>query len=143
VTLVNIELKLINASGDGYSRYVGFAIDEPLQSKWWSTNPNQIFGIIGGKEKTLKKTLDLVDGPHTFEVGVSCPSQYAWIAELKVDEKSIASGEVSSSVFISGNIVIKGEKVVPTFDPVGRLKSFFQKLRSFFTETESVVAYRR
>lgn len=140
MTQFTIQIKLTRIS-DTYGRSVGMGVDEPLTPGWWNANPPQVLGVVSGgitSPQTFSKTVYLEDGSHTIEAGVSAQSSTPWDLEIIVDGQSLIIGSSSGGVFVSTSFNVGESGVTQEMKPIDRLKMMFQKLRSFFVETESL-----
>lgn len=140
--LVNILIKFINIE-DGFTRYTGMAIDESLVSGWWVNNPSQSIGVIDGST-TKSFDIELSEGSHTIEVGISSPSIYPWNAEVYIQDSLINSGIIHGGAFVFASFNVGIEEVTPVIalKPIDMLRNLFQRAKSFFLGEESAQAYR-
>lgn len=140
MTQVLIDIKFTKLS-DTLNRYGGLAIDEPLVSRWWEANPAQSLGVINATS-TITKSVDLADGSHTIEAGISAHSSTPWEIEIVINNQSLINGSAYSGANVSASFNIgAGEVVGPALKPLDRLKMIFQKLRSLILPDESIEAF--
>ncbi len=98
---------------DYYPRAHGFSVNEPLETRFWETQPSLKIGTTARKfNKNL--LLDLPVGRHTVTYGVSAHSTTPWNTKIMAGDRVLAEGPNSYGNFLSVSfVVLPGGFVVP------------------------------
>jgi len=74
---------------DPWFRYHGLAIDQPLNSDFWRSQPEKIVGVTA-RYFTFTRTVDLESGKHYVIYGNSTTlKDGVWIAEIYINDKLV------------------------------------------------------
>ncbi len=146
-------IKFINTANDAYTRYAGMAIDEPLEPNFWNVRQDQILQTVMGNIEIIR-TVDLSEGLHTIEVGVSAHPDTPWEVEIYANDVLINTGTSNWGAFVSGTLNVvateteEGEEETivspaPAFKLIDKLRNLWQKFISRIGEEQSAEAPRR
>lgn len=110
--MVSVEIKIVTTETDPYVRYHGKAVDQPLDSSFWTTQPDKIFKTTGSGF-THTQTVELTDGSHYVIYGNSAASSYPWHANIFANGTLIAEGNVDRGNPLRAEFII-GTPPTPT-----------------------------
>ena len=94
------------SSKDPWVRYHGLAIDEELKPGFWTSQPEKIVAVTP-QPLVYTETVTLPSGKHTITYGNSAETGFEWDAKIYVDNKLIASGQVSRYKYLKASFTIE------------------------------------
>lgn len=103
--MVSVEITIVTTETDPYVRYHGKAIDQSLDSSFWSTQPDKVFKTAGAGF-THTQTVELAEGSHYVIYGNSASASYPWHTKLFVNNTLIAEGDVVRGNHLRGNFTV-------------------------------------
>jgi len=91
--MVSVEIKIVTTKTEPYLRYHGKAVNQSLDTNFWSTQPDKIITTTG-TGFTHTQTVEIADGSHYVIYGNSASAGYMWHAKIFINGTLIAEGDV-------------------------------------------------
>ena len=105
--MVQVEILLRAVpTNDGFTRYFGFIVDEPLPATFWNNRPKYVVKETN-KAWSRLLTYDLPEGPHYLEFGCSSQLTRYWTGFVSINGELLVNGQrIDSANFIHLNFYV-------------------------------------
>jgi LPXTG-motif cell wall-anchored protein len=112
--MVQVTIAINSVPTDTFPRNHGLAIDTPLNSDFWTSQPNLIINSTSGTNIfTYSTTVDLAVGNHQLTYGVSAFSGAYWTATISLNGAQAAQAVVDAYHFLTVNFNVTTSGVTP------------------------------